>query len=158
MKVILHHKVCALLWNIQFLRITKNRCVEYFTMISILAIEGWFSYFTNLSIRCVSIDSQSMKVMLYHEVCLSLWNIWFLRITKNRCVEYFTMINILPIEGLISYFANENIGYVSNDSWSMKVTLHQKVCLSLWNIWFLRVSKNRCVEYFAMISILPIKG
>jgi len=74
---------------------------------------------------------------------------------ENKCLEYFAMINILPIEGWFSYFTNERIKHACFYLWSMKVILHQKEYFSLRNMQFWHVMKNRCLKYFMMISILP---
>ena len=129
-------------WNISFWYIIKNRCLECFIMTNILPIEGWFWYFANQRIRHASFDSWSMKVILHQEQCVSLWNILFWHVIKNRCLEYFTMTSILPIEGWFSYFTNQRIRHVSFDSWSMKVILYQEQCVSSWNISFWYVIKK----------------
>ena len=68
------------------------------------------------------------------------------------------MTNILPIGGWFSYFTNQRIRYASFDLWSMKVILNQEQHVLSWNISFWHVMKNRCLEYFMMTNILPIKG
>ena len=103
-------------------------------------------------------DSWSMKVILHQEVCLSLWNIWFLHVLKNRCVEYFTMINILPDEVWLSYFTNNRTHIQCFNSWSMKIILHQEGCVSSWNIQHIYFSWRVKIKYFTMIHILPIEG
>ena len=134
MKIILQWEGCLSSWNIQQVHFSWRVKIKYFTMINILPIEGWFSYFTNYRTHVQWFNSWSMKIILHQEGCVSLQNVWFSHVTKNRRVGYFTMINILPIKGWFSYSTNKRTHASSFHAWSMRIILQQEGCLSSLNV------------------------